>query len=354
MKKLYGIGLVAGVIAGLVFLLGCEWTTNTDSFNTSQGAGANINFSGVYFGKLAGGRAVSGTSGAPISRLVLQHAGSAVKVLDNNGSTYEGSIGSPGVIAPASGGVYPVGATLAQGQINFSGVDIIAGKKVNFAGVIHAVAVDDVRGESEIQITTESVEDNQYRTDEASQSRENNYTWTSNMTFSTAGTSTVTTLHIIAYDENGNIAYESITTTTTTPNGNVLTESRVIKDNRSSSTNSSRERGREYSDGRQQVESTKYYITEANTQYRLQGTWIEEGGVNASVDALSPATSGLITTVSPGTPVNDSGEGATEGTDETEWAGDGATGIPGVPQSNEGGQTTTTTTTQQQTVPTTP
>ena len=233
-------------------------------------------------------------------------------------------------------------------------MDIIAGKKVNFAGVIHAVAVDDVRGESEIQITTESVEDNQYRTDEASQSRENNYTWTSNMTFSTAGTSTVTTLHIIAYDENGNIAYESITTTTTTPNGNVLTESRVIKDNRSSSTNSSRERGREYSDGRQQVESTKYYITEANTQYRLQGTWIEEGGVNASVDALSPATSGLITTVSPGTPVNDSGEGATEGTDETEWAGDGATGIPGVPQSNEGGQTTTTTTTQQQTVPTTP
>ena len=47
MKKIWAWSLVAGLTASLVVLLGCEWTTNADGFNTSQGAGAQINFSGV-------------------------------------------------------------------------------------------------------------------------------------------------------------------------------------------------------------------------------------------------------------------------------------------------------------------
>lgn len=41
--------------------------------------------------------------------------------------------------------------------------------------------------------------------------------------------------------------------------------------------------------------TTTYNITEANSQYRLQGTWIEDGGVSTTVDALSPGTAGVIT-----------------------------------------------------------
>lgn len=272
MKRML-VGVATAVLVSVLWL-GCDWTTNTESFNTSKGAGVDLNFSGVYYGKLAGGRAVANTSGAPITRLVLQQSGNAVRVLDNNGSTYEGSVGAPGLIAEPGPLGYPAGAVLAQAQINFSGVDVIAGKKVNFAGVIHAVAVEHIEGETETS------------TDSSTQGYIH---YTTNITTSvTGGTNITTTLTIIAYDEHGNKVYESVQTYTVTPSGQTYSDFVVIMDERSRV--------------RKDEELRKYYITEANTQYRLEGTWIEEGGVNAAVDALSPGTAGLITTVTPATP----------------------------------------------------
>jgi len=274
MKKLYGIGLAAGVIAGLVFLLGCEWTTNTDSFNTSQGAGANINFSGVYYGHLGGGRAVSSTSGGSINRLVIMNSGNAIQVTDNQGSTYTGTIGSPGVIAAQSSGTYPAGALLSQAQISFSGHDNVAAKNVRFVGIIHAVSVEDIQGESE------------YSTNSTSISQGKSYSVTNESSVVTGGTNITTTLTIITYDDNGNETFRQVQTYTVTPSGQRINSSTSYIDSRSRN------------QGNQQETVTHYYLTEANVQYRLQGTWIEEGGQNANVDALSAGTAGVITTTS--------------------------------------------------------
>ena len=317
MKRMWMWGSVAVLAAGLVAFLGCEWTTSTDSFNTSKGAGISINFSGVYYGNLSGGRAVAGTSGGTISRLVLQHAGNSVKVVDNNGSTYEGSIGSPGVIAPpSSSGVYPAGAQLAQAQVNFSGHDNAANRNVNFAGIIHGVAVDDVQGFTETETTTVTRNDLQTDSQTNSVSSSESFTWSTNQTtVTTDGTNITTKLTIIAYDENGNEVYRSEQTYTVTPSGSSNLVSQSITDNRSSARTRTRDRSQDYEQKDETVETTKYYITEANTQYRMQGTWVEEAGVSSGVDALSAGTAGVITEVTPsGAPGGSTDTGGTTDT----------------------------------------
>lgn len=320
MKRMWMWGSVAVLAAGLVAFLGCEWTTSTDSFNTSKGAGISINFSGVYYGNLSGGRAVAGTSGSTISRLVVQHAGNSIKVVDNNGSVYEGSIGSPGVIAPpSSSGVYPAGAQLAQAQVNFSGHDNVANRNVNFAGIIHGVAVDDVQGYTETETTTITQSDVQQDSSTSSVSSSANYTWSTNVTAFPSGTNVTTTLHIVGYDEFGNIVYESTKTTTVSPAGTTINDSVTITDNRSNGRTRTRDRSQDYEQTDETVETTKYYITEANTQYRMQGTWVEEAGVSSGVDALSAGTAGVITEVTPsGAPGGSTDTGTTDtGTTDT-------------------------------------
>ncbi|MBP7829735.1 MAG: hypothetical protein KA248_07440 [Kiritimatiellae bacterium] len=319
MKKMWIWSAVAGLAAVSAILLGCEWSTSTDSFNTSKGAGISINFSGVYYGNLSGGRAVAGTSGSTITRLVVQHAGNAVKVLDNNGSEYSGTIGSPGVIAPpSSSGVYPAGALLAQAQINFSGHDNVAARNVNFAGIIHGVAVDDVQGQTETETTTITQSDVQRDSATSSVSYTENFSWTTNSTtITTDGTNITTKLTIVAYDEFGNEVYRSEQTYTVTPSGSSNLVSQSITDNRSNGRTRSRDQVQDYNQKNETVEYTKYYITEANTQYRMQGTWVEEAGVSSGVDALSAGTAGVITEVTPsGAPGGTEG-GGTEGTTDS-------------------------------------
>jgi hypothetical protein len=88
--------LLALAVTGLV---GCDWSSNSTSLNTSQGAGVNINFSGVYDGNLAGGKAVDKPTKGNILRLVISQSGNRVEVVDNQGSRYEGTVGSPGVVS---------------------------------------------------------------------------------------------------------------------------------------------------------------------------------------------------------------------------------------------------------------
>ena len=117
MKKWTCCVSMAALVLGLAFTVGCDWSAGgtDDGFNTSQGAGVNINFSGVYDGALGGGRAVSQTSGAgAIWRLVISQGGNRVDVTDNQGSTYSGTVGSPGAVSAGSSGVFPAGAQPLQ------------------------------------------------------------------------------------------------------------------------------------------------------------------------------------------------------------------------------------------------
>lgn len=262
---------IAGVLsAGIILMTGCEgdWTSSEEGFNTSQGAGVDINFSGVYHGALAGGRIVHHTSGQGINQLTIRQSGNTIDVTDNYGSKYAGTVGAPGTVSDP-GGVFSAGALLLQGQISFSGHDNSANKHVEFVGVIHAVAVTDIRG------TTTS----------DTSSQQQNTTTTTNVFITSAGTNTATITTIIIYDGFGNVIFQQVTTVTTTPSGTEISRDTETIDNRSSETTA----------------TTEYSITEANTQYRLEGTWVEEGGVTAQVDGLSPATAGLITTVTQGT-----------------------------------------------------
>ncbi|MCZ7591215.1 MAG: hypothetical protein M5U15_03255 [Kiritimatiellae bacterium] len=98
--SLVGVGLLVGT--------GCDWSSGGDSLNTSQGAGVNINFSGVYNGNI-GGRAVDRTSAGNISHLTIRQSGNRIEVVDSQGSHYSGSVGAPGVVSqPTGDGGYPL------------------------------------------------------------------------------------------------------------------------------------------------------------------------------------------------------------------------------------------------------
>lgn len=261
MKKT-AINLCTAALTGsLLVLTACDWSSGGDTgFNTSRGAGVNVNFSGVYSGT-GGGRAVSQTSAGNITTLTISQGGNRVDVRDNQGSSYSGSVGSPGAVSDGADGTYPAGAEIAQAQINFSGHDNVSGKNISFAGVIHVVSVTDIQGST------------------SSDSSSDNYTYTEN-TVTEVGVNNeqVTTLTVIAYDpRTGDEVFREVTTTTVKPSGETTTETRTITDNRTSTS------------------TTTYSLTEANSQYRLQGTWVEEGGVSSSVDALSSGANGVVT-----------------------------------------------------------
>lgn len=254
MKKWTVFAGAALAVLVAVLWVGCEWTTGgtDEGLNTSRGAGLNINFSGVYRGMLSGGRAVARTSAGNITHLVINQSGNALEVTDNQGSHYRGAVGSPGVVAEATSGVYPAGAELVQAQVSWSGKDEVAQRNVEFVGVIHVIAVTDIQG----------------TTSEDTRTQQSTRTYTQ-----------VIGIHT-------NLVVEI---TTPVPGGTVVTT--IVYDEHT---------GREISRTEERIRSrsstTEFSITEANSQYRLEGTWIEEGGVTAQVDARSPGTSGVIAT----------------------------------------------------------
>lgn len=273
-------------IVAAASLLGCDWSSSGTSLNTSQGAGVNINFSGVYDGNQKGGKAVGSTSRGNITRLVLSQSGNRVEVVDNQGSRYEGTVGAPGVVArPDSSGAYPVGAELVQAQISFSGKDEVAQRNIQFVGIIHAVAVEDVKG----TVTTKTSGSGSTNVSSSTKSdiKEGKTTRVIN-----DGVNTTTIEELIVGIPGVEGFFQKTTTTTTTKNETGETLSRTVKNERIQSNTKSNETGSTT------VSTTKFTITEANTQYRLEGNWIEEGGKASGVDALSPGTAGVITTTS--------------------------------------------------------
>ncbi len=251
-----------------VVLAGCDWSAggSSDGFNTSRGAGVNINVSGVYSGAI-NGRAVERTSGAgQILSLVVSQSGNTVEVTDNQGSRYQGTIGAPGAVATATGGIYPAGAELVQYQINFSGKDNVAAQDVEFVGTIHAVSVTDIRGTSSTSGSSTTDQNTRTTTETVVDVVKDTTTDTITTTIGAPGDPfyRVTTQVIVTDNSTGDVISNTTTTTGT------------------SSTTTTR----------------TYSITEANTQMRLEGTWIEAGGLSARVDAISRGVGGTITETS--------------------------------------------------------
>jgi len=251
-----------------VVLAGCDWSAggSSDGFNTSKGAGVNINVSGVYSGAI-NGRAVERTSGAgQILSLVVSQSGNTVEVTDNQGSRYQGTIGAPGAVATATGGIYPAGAELVQYQINFSGKDNVAAQDVEFVGTIHAVSVSDIRGTSSTSGSSTTDQNTRTTTETVVDVVKDTTTDTITTTIGAPGDPfyRVTTQVIVTDNSTGDVISNTTTTTGT------------------SSTTTTR----------------TYSITEANTQMRLEGTWIEAGGLSARVDAISRGVGGTITETS--------------------------------------------------------
>jgi len=225
-------GIVLGASLVAVFTA-CDdkWEDGGD-FNTSQGAGINVNFSGVYQARAVGAVLVpEGDDGEDaITRLIITQIGNTIEVRDDFNKLYTGSMGSPGVMGASASGSYPAGATMLQAQINFTN-----NKNVDFVGIIRAVAVTDVTSQDTSTTQTD--------------------THSTNLTVtvsdvSIAGTETTTTEFDI---ENG-----SGTDTTTT-------------------------------------DSHIYRITEANTQYILEGNWIRHHFDDVVlVEAIAPSVAGTF------------------------------------------------------------
>ncbi len=271
MKRSYLLVGIAGMAGVLMLVGGCEWSGGSnDSFNTSQGAGIQVNFSGVYSGNYPDGKAVETSSGSPITRLTLTEAGNEVNVIDNNGNKYKGNFGSPGLVfTPTTANpTIPAGAELMQAQINFEGKDGSSGHDVQFVGVIHVVTVSDIKS------TTTSSGDN-------SSSSSSTVETQPTVTTQTHNDSTNTTL-TITYTYPTYTLTEVIVTSDST--GQTISDTTTKTANSSQSTTQAN------------TQTQTYSITEANSQYRLEGQWVEKGGNTSGVDALSPAGAGVVST----------------------------------------------------------
>jgi len=284
-----GVTMLAGSV--ILALTGCDWSSGggTNSFNTSQGAGVSLNFSGVYRGELSGGKVVEKTSGGNIQALTISQTGNRLTVVDNQGSTYTGSVGAPGLLALPDGTI-PAGAEFAQSQVNFSGKDGVSARDIEFVGIIHAISVRDIQGK-----TTEKVETSRSGSGSTNFNNSGSSSGSRNETTRTftQGTNIIQET-VLTIGTPADAFYDVVTTTVTFDAASGQEISRNVtttRNQRSGSGNSS-------SSGSTSTTRTftDFQITEANTQYRLEGTWIEQGGFTSGVKARSPGSSGSIQT----------------------------------------------------------
>ncbi|MCS6771491.1 MAG: hypothetical protein NZ740_05635 [Kiritimatiellae bacterium] len=298
---------------GLFLGSGCDWSSNGPSLNTSQGAGININFSGVYYGNI-NGRAVDRTSAGTISHLTIRQSGNRVEVIDSQGSRYEGTVGAPGLVArPRGDGRFPPGAELVQAQISWRGKDGVAQKDVEFVGIIHAVAVEDVQSKTESRIITDE--------SQSERSREDVQETTETRTENNGQTTTITEITTVGTPTSPFYQQTVIVTVIDNRTGRVL--SRNVR----TTGNSSRTR----TDQRVVETVSTYTLTEANVQYRLEGTWIEKNSpIVSRVDAISRGAFGIVTISTRGAqeggvPTSGGGGGGTDGGGGNGGGGGGGT-----------------------------
>jgi hypothetical protein len=257
MDKVTRVCAVLGVVCGAVgaFLLagcgGSEWSD--DGFNT--GSGANVNFTGFY-SQAGGGRIVSNSSGAPITTFTLFQTGNVVEAVDNNGSEYKGSVGSPASLIPVGTTVATNGQQVAQSQVVLEGYDNSSGKKVQIVGVFSAVAVQDISS--------------------TSISGSESFSTSTARNFASSGSST---------------SGQSITTIIITPNS-----TNTFATGQGSSSSSDASRGTTGAITDATTTTRTFGLTRGNSQFELRGTWIEEAGTTGTVSATSPGGVGTVIT----------------------------------------------------------
>ncbi|MCZ7591214.1 MAG: hypothetical protein M5U15_03250 [Kiritimatiellae bacterium] len=167
---------------------------------------------------------------------------------------------------------------MVQSQISWQGKDGVAQRDVEFVGVIHAVTVDDIKGSQEVKTSTSTASDSSNSSADGATSK------TETVTDGPITTKTKTEI----FGEPGTGYYEEIVTVTVIDN----TTGKIIKEDTTRSSNSSKSKNNEVIT---QTVNT-YVMTEANIQYRLEGTWIEKNSpIVSRVDAISRGTYGIVT-----------------------------------------------------------
>ncbi len=148
-------------LSATVFLVACDWESGSQAnFNQSQRVD-DSNISNEYLGILPGGRVVSRPSGGSnITRLIIQQSGKNIKVQDNQGSNYEGFVGDrfvtrDNITEQRTNLINRSGTRNADStgegeravvfQVSFAGFDRVAGREVEFTGVIEIVSVVSIR-----------------------------------------------------------------------------------------------------------------------------------------------------------------------------------------------------------------
>lgn len=141
------LALFAGVYSG------CEWEADSDNaYNTSQWSGVELNFSGQYVARTDGGELVTGRP--DITYFLITQTGNRLDVLDNLGTRYEGSTGTPAMIAePLEVGTdgtprYPEGALMSLMNFTFRNEGSAASihDDVIFEGFLRFLSITDIEG----------------------------------------------------------------------------------------------------------------------------------------------------------------------------------------------------------------
>jgi len=252
-------------LALVVGMTGCEWEYAGSGFDTSSGAGINVNFTGMYRQKTP--RSV--VRGLPIAHLILTQTGNVIEVLDSRNIYLKGMVGSPGVIteADAAGG-FPAGADVAQASMTFSG------NGIQFVGVVRVISVVDIEGVT--------VTDTHTETDTSTDTETETETTTDN---TTSEESTEVEL-----DPNTGLPPDDTTTTTYTSTDG--------EDSSDENTDTDTETDTETeTDTVTVTETTTYTIDESSAMYVLEGNWVEGGNVYA-VSAMARANMGSFTSTS--------------------------------------------------------
>ena len=137
-----------GVVPATAFFLtllayGCE-----SSSSSSGNAEVNLSFSGSYTGRnIVPNRSepTNETTRAAITLLSIQITGTSVDIADNNGSSYDGTLGKS-VFDKAALDTITSGETIAEAPLTFSGYDANSEKLVEFSGSLTAIATTDIEG----------------------------------------------------------------------------------------------------------------------------------------------------------------------------------------------------------------
>lgn len=269
-----------------MLMVSCEWSGSSDgSFNSSR-AGLDVNISGVYRGELSGGKAVANKSGPNVSEFTVFQNGNAIEVIDTNGQRYQGTVGAPGAVTGIRSRAIPGGTQIAAYQVRWSGKEGVANQNIEFAGIISVVAVTDIEGTT----TTRTIANNNSNSDSSDQ------------TSSSDSSNTESTQTEQGFDGSQTVILPGGGTGEEIARAVTSTDSTVTDSTSSSSSSSSSSTD---SDGTTTVDTSTFELTEANSQFRLQGTWIEEGGTVSQVKARGAGAGRLV--------VDGSSAGTTEG-----------------------------------------